>query len=138
MGWRGRRQVEQKGTVKASCWQETVDVESACRGVTDQLIDHYSSPTSIASADGISATEAAPDASIPSPASCSPLEDANAADTTSAAYLNKLGAPFTGAAQIAQCYDGLKKGDFQAVVYDAPVLQYYLSNDGAGVAAAAE
>jgi len=56
------------------------------------------------------------------------------ADTTSSAYLNKLGAPFTGAAQIEDCYDGLGKGDFQAVVYDAPVLQYYLSHGGAGVA----
>jgi polar amino acid transport system substrate-binding protein len=56
------------------------------------------------------------------------------ADTTSSAYLNKLGAPFTGAAQIEDCYDGLGKGDFQAVVYDAPVLQYYLTHGGAGVA----
>jgi polar amino acid transport system substrate-binding protein len=56
------------------------------------------------------------------------------ADTTSSAYLNKLGAPFTGAARIEDCYDGLQKGDFQAVVYDAPVLQYYLTNGGAGVA----
>ena len=59
------------------------------------------------------------------------------ADTTSAAYLNKLGAPFTGVAQIQDCYGGLEKGDFQAVVYDAPVLQYYLAHGGAGVAAIA-
>jgi polar amino acid transport system substrate-binding protein len=59
------------------------------------------------------------------------------ADTTSAAYLNKLGAPFTGVAQIQDCYGGLEKGDFQAVVYDAPVLQYYVTHGGAGVAAIA-
>ena len=41
---------------------------------------------------------------------------------------------YTGVPTIDDCYAGLKKGDFEAVVFDAPVLQYYVAHDGAGMA----
>ena len=59
------------------------------------------------------------------------------ADTTSTTYLDRIGVAFSGADDIADCYTGLEKGDFQAVVYDAPVLDYYITHGGAGVAAIA-
>ncbi len=59
------------------------------------------------------------------------------ANTTSAPALEKLGVGFTGLAQISDCYAGLKDGAFDAVVYDAPVLDYYVNHDGAGIAAMA-
>ena len=56
------------------------------------------------------------------------------ADTTAATYLNEIGVNFTGAPRLEDCYAGLKKGDYEAVVTDAPLLQYYVAHDGAGVA----
>ena len=56
------------------------------------------------------------------------------ANTTSAAALNKLGVGFTGAAKIDDCFTGFEKNEFEAVVYDAPVLQYYVAHKGAGIA----
>lgn len=56
------------------------------------------------------------------------------ADTTSARYLQTAGIEATGAAAVDDCYKSLKKGDVDAVVFDAPVLQYYVNNDGAGSA----
>ncbi|MFM9034405.1 MAG: transporter substrate-binding domain-containing protein [Mycobacterium sp.] len=56
------------------------------------------------------------------------------ANTTSAPALAKLGVQYTGAARIDDCFAGLEKGAFDAVVYDAPVLQYYVTHRGAGVA----
>ena len=56
------------------------------------------------------------------------------ANTTSAPALDKLGVQYTGVAKIDDCFAGLEKGTFQAVVYDAPVLQYYVAHRGAGVA----
>jgi polar amino acid transport system substrate-binding protein len=55
------------------------------------------------------------------------------ADTTAATYLNEIGVNFTGAPRLEDCYAGLKNGDFEAVVTDAPLLQYYVAHDGAGV-----
>ena len=57
------------------------------------------------------------------------------ADTTSAAYLTKTGVAFSGVEDIGGCYQGLESGQFQAVVYDAPVLNYYVTHGGAGIAA---
>jgi polar amino acid transport system substrate-binding protein len=55
------------------------------------------------------------------------------ADTTAATYLNEIGVNFTGAPRLEDCYAGLKNGDYEAVVTDAPLLQYYVAHDGAGV-----
>ncbi|MCW1958993.1 MAG: transporter substrate-binding domain-containing protein [Mycobacterium sp.] len=59
------------------------------------------------------------------------------ANTTSPAALNKLGVRYTGLPKVEDCYRGLENGEFQAVVYDAPVLEYYVTHSGAGKAAVA-
>ena len=58
-------------------------------------------------------------------------------NTTSPPALTRLGVPFTGVPAIEDCYAGLKNGTVDAVVYDAPVLEYYANHAGAGVAALA-
>ena len=58
-------------------------------------------------------------------------------NTTSAAALAKIGVQFTGQPKIDDCFTGFEKREFEAVVYDAPVLQYYVAHRGAGVAALA-
>lgn len=55
--------------------------------------------------------------------------------TTSASYLAEENITFTGVPAITDCYTELKDGKFDAVVYDAPVLAYYVSQDGASHAA---
>ena len=55
--------------------------------------------------------------------------------TTSANFLQAQNITFTGVPAIADCYAGLKQGKFEAVVFDAPVLAYYVSQDGASDAA---
>ena len=59
------------------------------------------------------------------------------ADTTSATALNKIGVGFTAVSKIDDCFVGFENGAFEAVVYDAPVLQYYVAHRGAGIAAPA-
>lgn len=59
------------------------------------------------------------------------------ANTTSPPALERLGVKFTGAPRIEDCYSGLKDGAFDAVVYDAPVLEHFVNHDGAGIAAIA-
>lgn len=54
--------------------------------------------------------------------------------TTSTANLSKLGIEFTGVPRIEDCYSGLRESKFDAVVFDAPVLQYYVKHDGIGIA----
>lgn len=56
------------------------------------------------------------------------------ADTTSPVNLKKLGVPFTGLPKIEDCYDGIEHDRFDAIVFDAPVLQYYVAHRGAAVA----
>ena len=36
--------------------------------------------------------------------------------------------------RIEDCYAGLRNHTFEAVVFDAPVLSYYVAHDGAGIA----
>ena len=55
-------------------------------------------------------------------------------NTTSAAALTKIGVPFTGRPKIDDCLTGFEQKQFDAVVYDAPVLQYYVAHRGAGLA----
>ena len=59
------------------------------------------------------------------------------ANTTSAEALSKLGAQFTTMTRIEDCFDGFEKKTFETVVYDAPVLQYYVTHRGSGIAAVA-
>jgi polar amino acid transport system substrate-binding protein len=56
------------------------------------------------------------------------------ANTTSPPALSAIGVQYTAVAQIEDCYTGLENDSFDAVVYDAPVLQYYVAHRGAGVA----
>ena len=53
------------------------------------------------------------------------------ADTTSASFLTEQGIGFTGVGAIKDCYTGIKNSAFDAVVFDAPVLAYYVAHDGA-------
>ncbi|MEI7913595.1 MAG: transporter substrate-binding domain-containing protein [Mycobacteriaceae bacterium] len=55
-------------------------------------------------------------------------------NTTSATALSKLGVGFTGTSKIDDCFTRFEKKEFEAVVYDAPVLQYYVTHRGAGIA----
>lgn len=55
-------------------------------------------------------------------------------NTTSAPALSKIGVQRTAAQQIEDCYTGLENDSFDAVVFDAPVLHYYVAHRGAGVA----
>lgn len=52
--------------------------------------------------------------------------------TTSTSFLSEENIGFTGVPVITDCYAGLKDGTFDAVVFDAPVLAYYVAHDGAG------
>ena len=55
------------------------------------------------------------------------------ANTTSSTALTKLGVEFSGMPFAEDCFPGLKKGRFDAIVNDAPVLQYWVAHDGAGI-----
>ena len=53
-------------------------------------------------------------------------------DTTSESLLKKLGAIVVPVVKINQAYEKLKKNEVEAVVFDAPILIYYILNEGAG------
>ncbi|MGI9161727.1 MAG: transporter substrate-binding domain-containing protein [Mycobacterium sp.] len=74
---------------------------------------------------------------IGSPADLIGKKVCTAANTTSPPALDRLGVAYTGLPAISDCYAGLKDNTFDAVVYDAPVLEYYVNHDGAGIAALA-
>ena len=59
------------------------------------------------------------------------------ANTTSPPSLDRLGVAYTDLPKIQDCYAGLKDRKFDAVVYDAPVLEYFVNHAGAGIAAMA-
>ncbi len=71
---------------------------------------------------------------IKSPADLVGKKVCTVAKTTSAPALTKLGVQFTGAANIDECLDGFENRAFEAVVYDAPVLRYYVAHKGSGIA----
>lgn len=56
------------------------------------------------------------------------------AKTTSAAYLTRIDVKPVLVPVIEQCYDGLRDDTYEAVVFDAPVLRYYVTHDGNGIA----
>jgi len=57
---------------------------------------------------------------------------ATVAGTTSADYLKEMGIPFRGVDVIDEAYELLEKDLIDAIVYDAPVLQYYAATGGYG------
>lgn len=59
------------------------------------------------------------------------------ANTTAAPALDRIGARYAALPKIEDCYIEMKRGMFDAVVTDAPLLQYYINHDGAGSAALA-
>lgn len=56
------------------------------------------------------------------------------ANTTSTDALEQLGVEYTGVTRNSDCYAGLKSGEYEAIVNDAPLLQYWVAHDGAGIA----
>lgn len=54
--------------------------------------------------------------------------------TQPATYLDSIGVQAKGVATIDDCYAELTKGNLDAVVFDAPVLRFYVSHEGAGIA----
>ena len=54
------------------------------------------------------------------------------ANTTSSAVLRTMGIKTDDVSSIEQCYSGVHDHKFDALVFDAPVLQYYATTDGAG------
>ena len=73
-------------------------------------------------------------AEIKSPADLIGKRVCSVAGTTSASALNKLGVGFTGVPKSEDCFAGFENKQFDAVVYDAPVLQHYVAHKGAGIA----
>ncbi|WP_422746558.1 transporter substrate-binding domain-containing protein [Mycobacterium sp. WMMD1722] len=57
------------------------------------------------------------------------------AGTTAVQYLQSIDVAATEVTAIDECYDGLREDRFDAVVFDSPVLRYYIAHTGAGVAA---
>jgi len=57
---------------------------------------------------------------------------ATVGNSTSAEYLNRREIHPIDFTTVEEAYAALSKGDADAVVYDAPVLQYYASHDGKG------
>src|SRR5262249_52384604 len=55
---------------------------------------------------------------------------ATVSGTTSANFLQVNGVPFTGVAVIDEAYSLLLNGQVDAIVYDAPVLRYYIQTSG--------
>ncbi len=65
----------------------------------------------------------------------SDLYDKNVAviqETTSHSYLKSLNIEPNSYKTVQEMYDALDKGEVEAVVYDAPVLQYFVATQGAG------
>jgi ABC-type amino acid transport substrate-binding protein len=52
--------------------------------------------------------------------------------TTSAEYLANNGIAYTPVERVEDAYELLRAGDVDAVVYDAPVLRYYVKTEGRG------
>lgn len=72
------------------------------------------------------------DNQIHSPADLVGKRVCTVAKTTSAASLAAIGVKTDDVASIDQCYNGIGEHRFDAVVFDAPVLQYHVANEGAG------
>ncbi len=73
------------------------------------------------------------DAQIHSPADLLGKRVCTVANTAPAKYLTSIGVEARGLGTIADCYTSLKRGDLDAVVFDAPVLRFYVAHEGAGI-----
>lgn len=56
------------------------------------------------------------------------------ADTTSASFLRTMGIDATAMEVVEDCYHALLEEGYDAVVYDAPVLRYFVAHQGDGAA----
>ena len=74
------------------------------------------------------------DAQISSPSDLYGKRVCTVANTTSAQFLKEMGVEFSAATAIDDCYKGIKNRDYDATVFDSPVLRYHVSQDGAGSA----
>jgi polar amino acid transport system substrate-binding protein len=74
------------------------------------------------------------DAKISGPADLYGKSVATVADTTAATFLRNMGIDATETRTIEQSYDLLRDGGYEAVVFDAPALRYYVAHRGQGVA----
>lgn len=72
------------------------------------------------------------DAQIRSPEDLVGKKACTVTNTTTASYLASIGVQFTGLPTISDCFSGMTDRKFDAVVFDAPILQYYLSERRAG------
>lgn len=72
------------------------------------------------------------DAQISSPADLVGKRVCTVAMTTSAGYLSSVGISATALPMIADCLAAMKQDAYDAVVYDAPVLRFYASQEGKG------
>lgn len=77
------------------------------------------------------------DAKITGPADLYEKSVATVADTTAAAFLRNLGIDATETRTIEDSYHLLREEGYDAVVFDAPVLRYYVAHRGEGVAVTA-
>ena len=55
-------------------------------------------------------------------------------DTTSSSFLTEHKIAYLGVGSIDDCYAGIKSGAFEAVVFDAPVLAFHISQGGSDAA----
>ena len=77
------------------------------------------------------------DAQIRTPADLVGKQVCTVTGTTSTTYLQGIGVDFAGVPAISDCYDRLKSGGADAIVFDAPILQHFVAHDGAGFASVA-
>jgi len=59
---------------------------------------------------------------------------ATVANTTSSKFLSDLGIPAKQLPSIDDCFHAIESGKYDAVVFDAPILRYYVAHEGLGVA----
>ncbi|MDO3401066.1 transporter substrate-binding domain-containing protein [Mycolicibacterium neoaurum] len=74
------------------------------------------------------------DAKITGPADLYDKSVATVAGTTAADYLRSMGVEATETATIDDSYELLRDEGYDAVVFDAPVLRYYVAHRGEGIA----
>lgn len=77
------------------------------------------------------------DAKITGPADLYEKSVATVADTTAADFLRRMGITATETKSIEESYHLLREEGYDAVVYDSPVLRYYVAHRGEGVAVTA-
>ncbi|WP_246227498.1 transporter substrate-binding domain-containing protein [Mycolicibacterium helvum] len=73
-------------------------------------------------------------AKISGPADLYDKSVATVAGTTASEFLRGMGIRATETSTIEDCYELLRNEGYEAVVYDAPVLRYYVAHRGEGVA----